>query len=101
MPKLIRLYIRQAIYGFGLSAIFVAAILYTNVGNLWHLILGSPMGWVAVVMLFMFHGVVFGGVQFAIAVMRMEKSEDDANNGTRAPATTGIPAPLKAAVSKR
>ncbi len=42
MPKLIRLYIRQAIYGFGLSAIFVAAILYSNVGNLWHLIAGSP-----------------------------------------------------------
>lgn len=91
MPKLIALYLRQTAYGFGLSAIFVAALLYANVANLWHLISTSPMGWIAVAMLFMFHGVVFGGVQFAIAVMRMEKADDDKTGGRRAPVTPVAP----------
>ena len=87
MPKLISLYIRNVLFGFALSGIFVSALMYFNVANLWHLVNSSSMGWVAAVMLFMFNGIVFAGVQFAIAIMRME--QDDEPSG-------GMPEPLVA-----
>ncbi len=101
MPKLINLYIRQVLFGFGLSAVFVALLLYTNVGNLWHLVSSSPMGWIAVLMLFLFHGAVFGGVQFAISIMRMEEKDDEPKGGKAQPVATDIPAPIKALALKR
>lgn len=83
MPRLIAMYIRQVLIGFALSAIFVGALLYTNVGNLWHLVSTSDIGWIAVLMLFMFNGIVFSGVQFAIAIMSMAKDEDKPRGGRR------------------
>lgn len=84
MPKLISLYIRNVLFGFVLSGVFVAALMYFNIANLWHLVSSSSMGWVAAVMLFMFNGIVFAGVQFAIAIMRMEK-DDEPKGGKRDP----------------
>ncbi len=95
MPKLVRLYIKQVLFGFGLSGLFVFALLYTNVANLWHLISTSDMGWIAVVMLVFFNGVVFAGVQFAITIMRMEE-DDDTTGGKRVPVATNIPARVEA-----
>ncbi len=100
MPKLISLYIRQVFVGFGLSAVFVAVLLYANVGNLWHLVSTSPIGWIAVTMLFMFHGVVFAGVQFAIVIMRMEDNDDDPKGGKRQPVATNIPIRVEAEAAK-
>ena len=68
---MIRLYIFNVLIGFALSAVFVAALLWFNVANLWHLIASSDMGIIAVAMLFMFNGIVFAGVQSAIAIMRL------------------------------
>ena len=101
MPKLVRLYIKQVFVGFGLSAIFVAALLYTNVGNLWHLVSTSDMGLIAVAMLFVFHGIVFAGVQFAIVIMRMEETPKPPQGGTRAPIATNIPIRVEAVAPKR
>lgn len=84
MPKLISLYIRNVLLGFVLSGIFVTALMYFNVANLWHLVNSSNMGWVAAGMLFMFNGIVFAGVQFAIAIMRMER-DDTPSGGQREP----------------
>lgn len=39
MPELIRVYIRNVFFGAGLSAAFVALLMYFNVANLRHLIL--------------------------------------------------------------
>jgi hypothetical protein len=83
MPKLIKLYIRQVAFGFALSAAFVALLLGMNVANLWHLVQNSPGGLIAVVMLFMFNGIVFAGVQFGISIMRMGKSDDTPHGGRR------------------
>ncbi|GKY88689.1 hypothetical protein [Sinisalibacter aestuarii] len=96
MPKLVRLYIKNVLFGFALSGVFVFALLYTNVANLWHLISTSDMGWIAVVMLVFFNGVVFAGVQFAISVMRMETDDDEPRGGKRVPVATTIPARVKA-----
>lgn len=69
MPKLVRLYIVNVALGFALALVFVASLVALNVAGIGHLVLGSDMGIVAGLMLWMFHGVVFAGVQFAIAVM--------------------------------
>jgi hypothetical protein len=98
MPALVRLYIRNVIIGFGLSAVFVAALLWLDIAGLWHLISTSPQGWIAVLMLFVFNGIVFAGVQFAIAVMRMG-SDDRPGGGLK----LSVPAhaePVPAAVGK-
>lgn len=89
MPKLIRLYIVQALAGFGLSALFVGALLAYNVANLWHLVSTSPVGWIAVAMLFFANGIVFAGVQFAISIMRM--AEDDTPTGGKRQPRIGAP----------
>ena len=88
MPRLISLYIRQVFLGFGLSGVFVALLLYLNVANLWHLVNHTDGGVVAVIMLFVFNGIVFAGVQFAIAIMRMEQL-DNHGGGKRQPVVTG------------
>lgn len=83
MPKLVQLYIRQVIIGYILSAIFVGLLLSLNVANLWHLVTHTDGGWIAVLMLWIFNGVVFAGVQFGISVMRMSRHDDDAGRGKR------------------
>ena len=80
MPKLVRFYIRHTIIGFAVAAAFVAGLLWFNVANLWHLISTSDVGILAVVLLVMFHGVVFSGVQFGLAVMRL--GDDDRSSGS-------------------
>lgn len=82
MPKLIRLYITQVLIGFGIAAAFVAMLLYFNLANLWHLVTHSSSGLLAVFILWFANGIVFAGVQFAIAVMRL-KDDDDSNGGGR------------------
>ncbi|MBP0481271.1 hypothetical protein [Sagittula salina] len=100
MPKLIRMYITQALAGFGLSAVFVAALLYGNVANLWHLVSTSPVGWIAVGMLFFANGIVFAGVQFAISIMRMAE-EETPGGGRRVPQKMVEAMPIPVAEIKR
>lgn len=79
MPQLIRLYITNVAIGFALAAAFVALLIWQDVAGVGHLVLNSDMGIVAALMLWVFHGVLFAGVQFAIAVMAM--AEDDTPRG--------------------
>ncbi|PIE12942.1 MAG: hypothetical protein CSA70_08280 [Rhodobacterales bacterium] len=81
MPKLIRLYIVNVAIGFGISAAFVGMLLYFNIANLWHLITASDKGWLAVLILWISNGIIFAGVQFGIAVMRMKDDDDDGPRG--------------------
>ncbi|THH35677.1 hypothetical protein E4Z66_11325 [Aliishimia ponticola] len=82
MPKLIRFYITHVLIGFAVAAAFVAMLLWFNVANLTHLIFTSDVWAVALFMLWFFHGIVFAGVQFGIAVMAMaEKPEDRGPRG--------------------
>lgn len=81
MPKLIRLYITHVAIGFGIAAAFVAMLLWFNIANLWHLVTHSDQGFLAVLILWVANGIVFAGVQFAIAVMRMKEDDDDGPRG--------------------
>lgn len=81
MPKLIRLYVTHVAIGFGIAAVFVAMLLWFDIANLWHLVSHSDKGLLAVVILWVANGIVFAGVQFAIAVMRMKDDDDDEPRG--------------------
>lgn len=82
MPELVRLYIRQVAIGFGIAAVFVALLLWFNVANLRHLVFASSDGLLALFLLFFFNGIVFAGVQFGIAVMRMAEPENGGGGKT-------------------
>lgn len=86
MPKLVRLYIVNVAIGFALAVVFVAGLVWLDVAHLRHLVLETPHGWLAGLMLVMFNGVVFAGAQFAIAVMRMAEPDDTPRGGRRMPA---------------
>ncbi|MDJ0629436.1 MAG: hypothetical protein QNJ44_14345 [Rhodobacter sp.] len=96
MPKLVRFYIRHTIIGFAIAAAFVAMLLWFNVANLWHLISTSDVGLLAAFLLVMFHGIVFSGVQFGVAIMRM--GEDDGGSGGKRdelPLHEAVPVPVR------
>lgn len=99
MPKLIALYIRSIAIGFALAAAFLGILLWQDVAGLRGLIFGSSMGLVAAAMLLVFNGVVFSGVQFAIAVMKLAEPPEGPRGGTRAPVTPrarqGEPQPIR------
>ena len=102
MPKLVRMYIKNVLIGFALAGLFVGLMLYFNIANLWHLVSTSDKGLLAVVILWFANGIVFAGVQFAIAVMGMAEDDDDEpKGGRRAPVATREPARIKLAAPKR
>ncbi|MEZ5778160.1 MAG: hypothetical protein R3E44_07340 [Paracoccaceae bacterium] len=100
MPKLVRLYIVNVVIGFLLSVVFVAALLWLNVANLWHLVSTSDIGWIAVVMLVVFNGIVFAGVQFSIAIMRMAQSDARGGGGKPASAMPTVAQPALATIAR-
>jgi len=81
MPKLLRLLIKNTAIGFGVSATFVAAVIWSDTAQLGSLIAASPVGWLAATILFFFVGLTFASVQMGIAVMRLDRDED--GSGTR------------------
>jgi len=99
MPKLVRMYIRHTLIGFAIAAVFVAGLFWANVGNLWHLVSTSDVGVLATVLLVVFNGVVFSGVQFGIAIMRM--GEDEGTGSGRRPARAYRPERLTESVPVR
>ena len=101
MPKLVRMYIKNVLIGFAISAAFVALLIGFDVGGLRHLLTSSGAGYLAVAMLWFANGIVFAGVQFAIAVMAMREKDDTPRGGTRAPVTTRTPARVYVAAKPR
>ncbi len=81
MPALVRLYIRHVIIGYLLALVFTGLLFWLNIANLWHLVTHTADGPLAAFLLVMFNGIVFSGVQFGIAIMRM--ADDDDSGGTK------------------
>ena len=81
LPRLVKLYIRQVGFGFALSAVFVALLLGFDMAHLRSLMLTTQGGYIAAFLLFFFNGLVFAGVQFAIAIMRMSDHDDQGPRG--------------------
>lgn len=94
MPKLVQLYIRSVAIGVGLAAVFTGLLIWFDVAHVGHLVTTSPQGWVAVAMLIVFNTIIFGGVQFAIAIMRLAEPED--RSGGKAARVGVAPTALRA-----
>ncbi len=95
-PNLIQMYIKHCIIGFIASAIFVGMLFAFDVGGLWRLVSGSPIGMIAALMLWVFNGIVFAGVQFGIAIMNMGDDDDDDDKGHRGRVGLHVPIPVRA-----
>ena len=76
-PDLMRLYLRHCAVGFVIAAGFVAMLLWYDVARLGSLVANSDIGWLAVLLLWLFHGTVFGAVQFAVSIMLDAQDDDD------------------------
>lgn len=87
MPKLVRLYIQSVALGFAIAAAFTGGLLWLDVAGLGHLILASDIGWIAVVMLVVFNGIVFSAVQFAYRIMAMARKPRAARRAVTARAS--------------
>lgn len=94
-PNLIQMYIKHCIIGFIASAIFVGMLFAFDVGGLWRLVSGSSIGIVAALMLWVFNGIVFAGVQFGIAIMNMGEDDDDDDKGHRGRVGLHVPVPVR------
>lgn len=99
LPELVRLYLRNIALGFLLALVFTGLLLALDVAHLRHLTLETSGGWLAIVMLVVFNTIVFAGVQFAIAVMRMAEPGAPPRRGNRAPVArseaVAVPAPAR------
>ena len=100
MPHLVRLYIRQVAIGYAVSAAFVALLLYLNVANLWHLVTHVNVGWIAVLMLWVFNGIIFAGVQFALSLPKGH-GEDGPKRGKRSPIPVLLAEPVPVTIAPR
>jgi hypothetical protein len=99
MPKLVRLYIISIAIGFALAVAFVGVLVALDVAGLRHLMSSTRGGWIAVLMMVFFHGVLFSGVQFAIRIMLM--AEDDGPKGGLRQRIRHVLAPVHAASPSR
>ena len=81
MSEPLKIYMRQCLIGFGLSAVFVGLLLAFNVVNLWTLISGSDVGLLAAFLLWFFTGIVLAGAQFGIYVMSLTEDDDTRPSG--------------------
>jgi len=91
VPKLIRLYIVNVLIGFALALAFVTGLVWLDVANLRHLIMDTSSGPLAFGLLVLSNGVVFAGVQFGIAVMRLAADDSGPKRGRGVPMATRIP----------
>ncbi|WP_322895137.1 MULTISPECIES: hypothetical protein [unclassified Yoonia] len=75
-PNLMQLYLRHCAVGFLAAAVFVAMLLFYDIAQLGSLVMNSDIGWLAVLLLWFFHGTIFGAVQFAVSIM-LDAQDDD------------------------
>lgn len=96
MPVAVRFMILHGLVGFGLSAVFVAAVLWADPGGVGSLILrhgGLPV----IAMLWFFTGLTFGSVQIGAAVMLDDGQDRGPRGGRRLRLPAGlVPAPVAA-----
>lgn len=98
IPPAVRFMVMHGLVGFGLSALFVAAVLWADPGGVGQLILkhgGIPV----VAMLWFFSGLTFGSVQIGAAVM-LQDAHDDAPRGGHRQRLQAVPVPVPVRVRR-
>ena len=97
LPRIVRLYILHCLIGFALAALFTAAVVWLDIAGIGHLVTHVTGGYVALLVFFVLNGIVFAGVQTAIAIMTM--SYDDTPKpprGRTQPVTAPVAVPSEA-----
>lgn len=101
MPKLVRFYIKHVLIGFAIAVAFVAGLMAFDVAGLRHLVMNSADGPLALFLLIFSNGVVFAGVQFAIAVMGLAENGDQGGGRLRRRAVAkSQPLPVRASAPR-
>lgn len=83
IPVAVRFMVVHGLVGFGLAALFVGAVLWSNPGGVGALILregGVPV----IALLWFFTGLTFGSVQIGAAVMLQDGRDERPGGGLRA-----------------
>jgi tetrahydromethanopterin S-methyltransferase subunit E len=71
--------LRHALIGFGLAAVFVGAVLWSNAFGLGHLLLGAVGHPLPLLLLWFFTGLTMGSIQMGIAVMSLGDENMDSD----------------------
>lgn len=82
--------VAHALLGFAIAAVFVGLLLAFDVASLRSLVMGSDVGLMAVLLLIVFLGQSFAGLQIAFAVWLTASDEDDDDEG----GGSGLPEPV-------
>ncbi len=93
LPVAVRFMVLHGLVGFGVAAVFVAAVLWADPGGVGTLILkhgGVPV----IALLWFFTGLTFGSVQIGAAVM-LQDGRDDAPRGGRRQRLPALPVPVR------
>ena len=99
LPMLVRFLLCHAAVGFGLSAVFVAALLAYDPQDAASLLLTAAGHWWPVVVLWFFTGLTFGAVQIGVATMLL--AEDDAPRPRGGTPARLVPIPVRAVRRRR
>ena len=75
MPQPMLFFAKHVLIGFAIAAVFVACLIYFDVSGLQSMLAKEPMWMVAVLVLWLGNGSVFGALQVAFAVM--DQAEDE------------------------
>ena len=75
IPRVFRLFLLSGLNGFAISLAFCALILVLDVAGLRRLVSGSDVGVLAMVAFWVLNGIVFSGVQFAIALSQAVRND--------------------------
>jgi hypothetical protein len=101
LPMLVRFLVSHGALGFGLAAVFVAALLAFDPQDAATLLLTAAGHWWPVVALWFFTGLTFGAVQIGVATMLLARRDPPPPpRGGGTPATLA-PALLRARATRR
>lgn len=76
LPLSVRFLLRHALIGFGLAALFVGAVLWSDAFGLGHLLLQATGHPLPLLLLWFFTGLTLGSVQMGVAVMGLGDDSD-------------------------
>ena len=100
IPPAIRFMVLHGLVGFGLSTLFVGAVLWADPGGAGSLILRVG-GWPVVAMLWFFSGLTFGSVQIGTAIMLQDGSDRPGGGRRMRIPPAAAPVPVRAAARPR
>ena len=97
MPEILKLILRNAAIGALVSAVFVTALIWSDLFGLGSLLAASADGGLATALLYFFCFLTFGSVQIGIAIMHIGRARPGGDEPPSAPRLRPalVPVPLR------